>query len=208
MNEFIHGGVLMEPNSKSTKEPSHHHNITKGLPTMDLCDGNLGNYHKQSNGAGNFVLISILFISECGKIVSYNRRILRILNEHICTIEALQPDVLPQSEYLSVYATFKSHIAYSDIKTRQKQVHTALQKSKTHASSMATQILWVSHTGGLHPLWQYLGDHPSVVDLRHHDSNTGQITLDIEIKTIDITVFHKPGQYVFTGISFLMRILS
>jgi len=62
---------MVDINSGSTKEPSHHHNITRSLRTMDLCDGKFRNYHKQSNDAGNFVMISILFIGECGKIVSY-----------------------------------------------------------------------------------------------------------------------------------------
>ena len=53
---------MMEPNLGSTKELSHHHNITRGLTTMDLCDGNLGNDHKQSNSAGHFVMISRLFV--------------------------------------------------------------------------------------------------------------------------------------------------
>jgi hypothetical protein len=57
----------MDINSGSTNEPSHHHIVTRGLTTMDLCDGNLGNYHKQSNGAGNFVMISILFVGNRGK---------------------------------------------------------------------------------------------------------------------------------------------
>ena len=67
INKIIHGSVVMEPDLKSTKEESHHHNITRSLPTMDLCDGNLENYHKQSNGAGNFVMISILFVGNRGK---------------------------------------------------------------------------------------------------------------------------------------------
>ena len=62
MNKLIHGGVVMEPDLKSTKEASHHHIITRGLLTMDLCDGNLGNYHKQSTDTRIFVMISILLV--------------------------------------------------------------------------------------------------------------------------------------------------
>ncbi len=29
----------MEPDSESTKEPSHHHKITRSLLTMDISDG-------------------------------------------------------------------------------------------------------------------------------------------------------------------------
>ncbi len=67
INKIIHGSVVMEPNSKSTKEPSQHHIITRSLKTMDLCDGKFRNYHKQSNSAGNFVMISILFVGNRGK---------------------------------------------------------------------------------------------------------------------------------------------
>lgn len=61
----------MNINSESTIKPSHHHNITRSLPKMNLCDGKFKNYHKQSNGAGNFVMISMLFLVEYGKIISY-----------------------------------------------------------------------------------------------------------------------------------------
>jgi hypothetical protein len=57
----------MEPDLKSTKEASHHHIITRSLPTTNLCDGKFRNYHKQYNGAGNFVMISILFVGNRGK---------------------------------------------------------------------------------------------------------------------------------------------
>jgi len=67
MNKLIHGGVVVDINSGSTKESSQHHNITRSLPKMDLCDGKFRNYHKQSNGAGNFVMISILFVANRGK---------------------------------------------------------------------------------------------------------------------------------------------
>jgi len=70
------------------------------------------------------------------------------------------------------------HITFFGKKTSQKQATATLQNLKTHASSMATQILRVPHTGGLHPPWHYLGDHLSVVALRHYDSNIGQITLN------------------------------
>jgi len=51
MNKLIHGGVVVDINSRSTKESSQHHNITRSLPKMDLCDEKFRNYHKQSNGA-------------------------------------------------------------------------------------------------------------------------------------------------------------
>jgi pyruvate kinase len=130
------------------------------------------------------------------------------MNEHIYTIKSLQPDILPESEYLPVYASFQSHIAFFSKKTSQKQATATLQNSKTHASSMATKILHTPTHRGLHPYGSTSATTLSVVALRHHECNSGQITLNIEIKTIYITVFHKPGQYVFTGISLLMRILS
>ena len=127
------------------------------------------------------------------------------MNEHIYPVKALQPDVLPESEYLPVYAIFKSYTAFFGKKTLQKQATATLQNSKTHASSMATKILHAPTHRVLQPYGSTSATTSSVVALRHYDSNTGQITLDIEIKTIYITIFHKPGQYVFTGISFLMR---
>ena len=63
------------------------------------------------------------------------------MNEHIYPVKALQPDVLPESEYLPVYAIFKSYTAFFGKKTLQKQATATLQNSKTHASSMATKIL-------------------------------------------------------------------
>jgi len=62
---------VVDINSGSIKEPSHHHNITRSLTKTNLCDGKFKNYHKQSNGAENFVMISMLFLVEYGKIISY-----------------------------------------------------------------------------------------------------------------------------------------
>ena len=136
------------------------------------------------------------------------RSILRNMNEHIYTIKSRDPDILPESEYLPVYATFQSHIAFFGKKTSQKQATARLQNSKTLASSMATKILHAPTHRVLQPYGSTSATTLSVVALRHYECNSGQITLDIEIKAIYITVFHKPGQYVFTGIGFLMRILS
>ena len=130
------------------------------------------------------------------------------MNDHIYTIKALQPDVLPESEYLTVDATFQSYIAFFGKKTSQKQATATLQNSKTHASQLVTQILHAPTHRVLQPYGSTSATTLSVVALRHYECNSGQITLDIEIKAIYITVFHKPGQYVFTGIGFLMRILS
>lgn len=130
------------------------------------------------------------------------------MNDHIYTIKALLPDVLPESEYLSVYAIFKSYTVFFGKKTRQKQATATLQNSKTHASSMVTQILHTPTHRGLHPYGSTSATTLSVVAFRHYECNGGQIIMNIEIKTIYITIFHRPGQYVSTDISFLMRILS
>ena len=130
------------------------------------------------------------------------------MNDHIYTIKALQPDVLPESEYLPIYAIFKSYTAFFGKKTRQKQATATLQNSKTLASSMVTQILHTPTHRGLHPYGSTSATTLSVVALRHYECNSGQITMNIEIKTIYIPIFHRPGQYVSTDISFLMRILS
>ena len=74
------------------------------------------------------------------------------MNDHIYTIKALQPDILPESEYLPVYAAFQSYTAFFVKKTCQKQATATLQNSKTHAVSMATQILRVPHTGVSTPM--------------------------------------------------------
>jgi hypothetical protein len=48
------------------------------------------------------------------------------MNEHIYTIKAQLPDILPESEYLSIHATFQSHIAFIGKKTRPKQATATL----------------------------------------------------------------------------------
>ena len=105
------------------------------------------------------------------------------MNEHIYPVKALQPDVLPESEYLPFYAIFESYTAFFGKKTSQKQVHTALQNSKTHASSMATKILHTPTHRGLHPYGSTSATTLSVVALRHYECNTGQITLNKHIRT-------------------------
>jgi len=130
------------------------------------------------------------------------------MNDHIYTIKALQPDVLPESEYLPVDATFQSYIAFFGKKTSQKQATATLQNSKTHASQLVTQILHAPTHRVLQPYGSTSATTLSVVAIWHYECNTGQITINKEIKTIYITIFHRPGQYVFTGISFLLRILS
>ena len=75
------------------------------------------------------------------------------MNDHIYTIKALQPDVLPESEYLPFYPTFRSQIAFFGKKTSQKQATATLQNSKTHASSKVNQILLTpTHRGSSPPM--------------------------------------------------------
>jgi len=64
MNKLIHGGVVMEPDLKSTKEVSHHHIITQSLLEMDFCDEKFKKHHKQSTDTRIFVIISILFVGK------------------------------------------------------------------------------------------------------------------------------------------------
>ena len=130
----------MNLNSESTIKPSHCHNIIRSLLIMNLCDEKFKKHHKQSNEAGNFVMISMLFLVKYGKIVP-KRGILSIMREHINTVKALLLDVLRQSDYLSVYASFRSQIAFFGKKTSQKQATARLQKLKSHACSLVTQIL-------------------------------------------------------------------
>jgi hypothetical protein len=137
-----------------------------------------------------------------------HRCILRNMNEHIYTIKAQDPDILPESEYMPVYATFQSHIAFFSKKTSQKQATARLQNTKTLAGSMATKILHAPTHRILQPYGSTSATTSSVVALRYYGCNSGQINLDIEIKVIYITVFHKPEQYMSTGIGILMRILS
>lgn len=64
MNKLIHGGVVMEPDLKSTKEASQHHIITRSLMVMDFCDEKFKKHHKQSTDTRIFVIISILFVGK------------------------------------------------------------------------------------------------------------------------------------------------
>ena len=106
------------------------------------------------------------------------------MNDHIYTIKALRPDVLPESEYLPVSAAFQSHIALCAIKTHQKHAQTALQNSKTRAGSWVTQILWVSTHRGDPPSYITSATTILVVALQQNSRNNGQITLNKEVKTI------------------------
>ena len=130
------------------------------------------------------------------------------MRKYIYSVKALQPDVLPESEYLLIYDIFQSHIAVFVKKTSQKQATATLLNSKSHAIPLATQIPQAPTNRGLHPYGSTSATTLSVVAIWHYECNTGQITINKEIKTIYITIFHRPGQYVFTGISFLLRILS
>ena len=131
------------------------------------------------------------------------------MNDHIYTIKALQPDVLPESEYLPVDATFQSYIAFFGKKTSQKQVHTALQNSKTHTCSFVTQILHAPTHRGLHPYGSTSATTLSVVALRHYDSNSGQITMNKKIKTIYVRrYFTNWVNMCSPGSDFIMRVLS
>jgi len=73
------------------------------------------------------------------------------MREHIYPVKALQPDVLPQSDYLPVYATFQSYIAFFVKKTSQKQAIATLQNSKTHVSSMVIQMPHAPTHWGIYP---------------------------------------------------------
>lgn len=164
----------MNINSESTIKPSHCHNIIRSLLIMNLCDEKFKKHHKQSNEAGNFVMISMLFLVGYGKIVP-KRGILSIMGEHINTVKAHLPDVLSESDYLPIYASFQSYPAFLGKKPYQKQAIATLKNSKTQTSSSVTQILPAPTLRGSSPLQQHRGDHLPMVALRHYDSNSGQI---------------------------------
>ena len=127
----------------------------------------------------------------------------------IYTLKALLPDILSESEYLPVYAVFQLNIALFDKKTSQKQVQTALQNSKTHASSMVTQMPHCPTHRGLHPYGSTSANTLSVVALRHYVSNSGQITINKKIKTIYVRrCFTNLDNMCSFGSSFMMRVSS
>jgi len=131
------------------------------------------------------------------------------MNEHIYTINALQPNVLPESYYLPVYATFQSYIAFFGKKTSQKQVHTALQNSKTHTCSFVTQILHTPTHRGLHPYGSTSATTLSVGALRHYECNSGQITINKKIKTIHVRRhFTNQVNMCSPGSDFMIRTLT
>ena len=125
----------MDINSRSIKQPSHRHIITRILLTMDFCD--------------DFDIICVKMWEKC---VLY-RGILSIMKEHIYTIKTLQPDILPESDYLPVYASFQSYPTFLGKKTPQKQALATLKNSKTQASSSGDQNTQRHTHRGLHPLY-------------------------------------------------------
>ncbi len=132
------------------------------------------------------------------------------MNDHIYTIKALQPDVLPESEYLPFYPTFRSQIAFFGKKTSQKQATATLQNSKTHASSKVNQILHTpTHRGSSPPYGSTSANTILVVALRHYESNTGQITMNKKIKTIyGKRYFTNRADMCSPGSDFMIRILT
>jgi len=140
MNKIIYEGVIMDPDSKSTKEPSHHHIITRSLQTMYFCDGIIGKITKY---------LMLLYFCDDFDIIYRGmwensilcRRILSIMKEHIYSVKALLPDVLSESDYLPVYAGFQSQIAFCSKNHLKKQAAATLKNSKHKQARWVTQIL-------------------------------------------------------------------
>jgi hypothetical protein len=89
------------------------------------------------------------------------RRILNIMKEHIYTIKALMPNVLPESDYLPIYATFQSYPTFLGKKTPQKQAVATLKNSKTQACSSGEPNTPRHTHRGLHPYTPSLKRTPS-----------------------------------------------
>lgn len=130
----------------------------------------------------NFVMISILFTGECGKIIYYTGGFWASW-ENIHKAKALLPDILSESDHLLVYTEFQSNVAFYCIKTPQKQAVATLKNSKTNASSLVTQILHTPTHRGIHPNGITLATTHWVVAFQQYDRNTGQITLNKHIRT-------------------------
>ena len=167
----------MDINSGSTKESSHRHIITRSLLTMDICDDKFRNYHKHYNGAGNFVMISILYV-EIRRKEYFFGRILCIIREYIYTIKAMLPDILSGSEFLPNFATFQSYIAFHAIKHLKNKLHRHHKIHKHKQAHRSPKYCPLPHIRGLHPYCSTVATTLSVVALRHYGSNTGQFTVN------------------------------
>ena len=198
----------MEPDSKSIKKALHHHIITRSLMTMDFCDGNLG---KITN---NLTILEFCddFDIICRGMREYSTLywgILSIMKKHMYTIKPLQPDVLSESDYLPIYATFQSYSSFFDKITFQKQATATLKNSKTLASSIITQILHTPTHRSIHPYGSTSATTLSVVALRHYECNSGQITINKKIKTIHVRRhFTNRVNMCSPGSDFMIRTLT
>jgi len=184
MNKLIYGSIKMEPDSKSTKEASHHHIITRSLKAMYFCDGIIGKITNNPRHSYLCYDFDIIFVKMWENSILY-WKILSIMRELMHTIKALQPDVLPKSDYLPIYGAFKSSPAFLGNKTPQKQAGATLKKSKTQASSSGDpNTMWQTHKGASTLYAITKADTFSVNAIQQYDSNPGQITLNKEIRTM------------------------
>jgi len=150
MNKLIHGSIKIKPDSKSTKDPSHHHNITRSLLTMDLCDGIVGkitNDLRHSSFCDDF---DITFMKLWGNSIIY-WEIFSILREQIYINKALLPDILPKFDFFSVFAVFQSKPTFLGLKTAKKHAFSTLKNQKSKQANQVRTILRGTTTRVLQP---------------------------------------------------------
>ena len=87
--------------------------------------------------------------------------ILSILREEIYINKAPLPDILPKSDYFSVYVVFQSYPAFLGLKTAKKHAFATLKSQKSKQANSVTKILRGTPTRVLQPYTPSLKRTPS-----------------------------------------------